>query len=108
MLAYNDKIPCMTSTHMGDKWVGELLTGHPMRFHIAFRMSPQIFTDLLYLLQTSYGLQGSQRITAREVLAITIYSVEIENSVSWISPLGKGWSCTYFSPASKMTKRKGD
>ncbi|KAK8928574.1 hypothetical protein KSP39_PZI017946 [Platanthera zijinensis] len=71
----------MTSTQTGDKWVGELLAGHPTRFHIAFRMSPQIFTDLLYLLQTSYGLQGSQRTTAREVLAITIYTLAHKGSM---------------------------
>ncbi|KAK8949408.1 hypothetical protein KSP39_PZI006186 [Platanthera zijinensis] len=65
--------PCMTSKQTGDKWLAELVGGHPVRFHNAFRMSKQIFFDLLQNLEQNYGLQGSRRMASREVLAITLY-----------------------------------
>ncbi|KAK8957096.1 hypothetical protein KSP39_PZI000389 [Platanthera zijinensis] len=63
----------MTSKQTGDKWLGELLRGHPVRFHNAFRMTQEIFFDLLGTLEQNHGLQGSRRTASREVLAITLY-----------------------------------
>lgn len=68
-----DKIPRMTSNQTGDKWFGELFAGHSVRFHNMFRMTQQVFIDLLQTLVQSHGLAGSRRICAREVLAITLY-----------------------------------
>lgn len=65
--------PCMTSTQTGARWIGELLNGHPVRFFSALRMSKVIFNDLLLLLTQQYGLQGSRRTLAREVLAVTLH-----------------------------------
>ncbi|KAK8926070.1 hypothetical protein KSP39_PZI018551 [Platanthera zijinensis] len=63
----------MTSKQTGEKWVAELLEGHPGRFFDNFRMSKQIFCDLLILLEESYGLKGSRRTATREVLGMTLY-----------------------------------
>ncbi|XP_020596569.1 uncharacterized protein LOC110036459, partial [Phalaenopsis equestris] len=71
--AYIDRSPCYTSSHFGDKWVAEMLVGHPTRFHNMFRMTHEVFTDLLAELVRSHGLHGSMRMTDREVLTITLY-----------------------------------
>ncbi|XP_020586896.1 uncharacterized protein LOC110029112 [Phalaenopsis equestris] len=70
---YINRSPCYTSSHFGDKWVAEMLVGHPTRFHNMFRMTQDVFTDLLAELIGSHGLNGSMRMTDREVLAITLY-----------------------------------
>lgn len=75
------KNPCMSSVFSGDKWVGELLHGAPRRFHNIFRMSPEVFVDLLATLQTSHHLQGSSRITSREVLGMTLYILSHNESI---------------------------
>ncbi|KAL0918759.1 hypothetical protein M5K25_010790 [Dendrobium thyrsiflorum] len=56
----------MTSSYRGDKWIGELLQGHPTQFHNMFRMSQAIFVDLLHDLECAHGLHGSSRTTSRE------------------------------------------
>ncbi|KAK8936363.1 hypothetical protein KSP39_PZI013888 [Platanthera zijinensis] len=63
----------MTSKQTGEKWMAELLTGHPDRFFDNFHMSKQIFLDLLILLEESYGLKGSRRTATKEVLGMTLY-----------------------------------
>ncbi|PKU63223.1 hypothetical protein MA16_Dca011196 [Dendrobium catenatum] len=63
----------MISSYRGDKWIGELLDGHPTRFHNMFRMSQAIFLNLLKELECVHGLHGSSRTTSREVLAMTLY-----------------------------------
>ncbi|PKU62043.1 hypothetical protein MA16_Dca012152 [Dendrobium catenatum] len=78
---YVCKSPCMTSAQTGDKWVCELLHGHPNRFHNMFKMSQVIFIDLLSLLELSYGLHESRRTTTREVLAITLYILGHNESI---------------------------
>ncbi|KAK8942868.1 hypothetical protein KSP39_PZI009442 [Platanthera zijinensis] len=70
---YENRIPCTTSSNTGDKWVRELLNGHSTRFYYNFRMSKQIFLDLLETLVSNYGLEGSRSTTTKEVLTITIY-----------------------------------
>lgn len=78
---YVRKSPCMTSEFIGDKWIGELLVGHPTRFHNMFRMSQVIFTDLCEELQMFHGLHGSKRTTVREVLGITLYILSHNESI---------------------------
>ncbi|KAI0494201.1 hypothetical protein KFK09_024332 [Dendrobium nobile] len=78
---YIYKTPCMTSLYRGDSWIGELLQGHPTRFHNMFRMSQTIFVYLLYDLENAHGLHGSSRTTAREVLAITLYILSHNESI---------------------------
>lgn len=71
----------MTSNFIGDKWVGELLQGHPIRFHNMFRMPKQIFIDLLDELKSHHGLHGSTRTSPREVLGITLYIMSHNESI---------------------------
>ncbi|XP_020597493.1 uncharacterized protein LOC110037237 [Phalaenopsis equestris] len=78
---YIDRSPCMTSSYIGDKWVGELLAGHPTRFCNMFRMTQAIFIDLLDLLVGSHGLHGSSRTNPREVLAITLFILSQNESM---------------------------
>ncbi|XP_020591117.1 putative nuclease HARBI1 [Phalaenopsis equestris] len=75
------RIPRMTSSFIGDKWVGEMLAGHPIRFSNIFRMTAPIFIDLLHELSRNHHLQGSSRTTTREVLAITLYMLSQNESV---------------------------
>nr|QAA91981.1 transposase [Phalaenopsis equestris] len=76
-----DRNPCMTSTQVGDRWAGELLRGHPTRFFNMFRMTQEIFHDLLNELRINHGLHGSARTTPREVLAITLYVLSQNESI---------------------------
>ncbi|XP_020571831.1 uncharacterized protein LOC110018753 [Phalaenopsis equestris] len=78
---YIDRSPCYTSSQFGDKWVAEMLGGHPTRFHNMFRMTQEVFTDLLAELVGSHGLHGSMRMTDREVLAITLYILSQNESM---------------------------
>ncbi|XP_020580980.1 uncharacterized protein LOC110025057 [Phalaenopsis equestris] len=71
----------MTSSNIGDKWIGELLNGHPISFANMFRMTKIIFLDLLSELRSLHGLRGSSRTTSREVLAITLYILAQNESV---------------------------
>ncbi|XP_020572647.1 uncharacterized protein LOC110019354 [Phalaenopsis equestris] len=75
------RIPRMTSSYVGDKWVGEMLVGHPIKFSSIFRMSALIFMDLLHDLYCNHDLQGYSRTTTREVLAITLYIISQNESV---------------------------
>ncbi|PKU67252.1 hypothetical protein MA16_Dca015981 [Dendrobium catenatum] len=78
---YLNKRPCMKADKSGDRWVRDLLCGHPVRFHNIFRMSQVIFTDLLCKLESLYGLCGSHRTTTREVLGITLFILSHNESV---------------------------
>nr|QAA91979.1 transposase [Phalaenopsis equestris] len=71
----------MTSNFVGDKWVVDMYSGHPIRFNNIFRMTVQIFMDLLQELSLNHGLQGSSRTTIREVLAITLYILSQNESI---------------------------
>lgn len=79
--SYFCKELCLTSTFTGDKWIRDLLGGHPTRFHNMFRMSQQIFNDLLHELETFHNFHGSARTTAREVLGITLYIMSHNESM---------------------------
>ncbi|KAI0523509.1 hypothetical protein KFK09_005904 [Dendrobium nobile] len=78
---YLNKKPCMTSNQTGDKWISELLLGHPVRFHNIFRMSQIIFNDLVCLLEEKHGIYGSRRTNIREVLAITLFILGQNESI---------------------------
>ncbi|XP_028556144.1 uncharacterized protein LOC114581025 [Dendrobium catenatum] len=78
---YICKTPCLTSSSRGDKWIGELLHGHPMRFHNMFHMSQTIFLDLLYELECVHHLHGSSRTISREVLAMSLYILSHNESI---------------------------
>ncbi|KAI0497272.1 hypothetical protein KFK09_020495 [Dendrobium nobile] len=71
----------MISSYKGDKWIGELLQGHPTRFHNMFCMSQAIFLDLLNELECVHSLHGSSRTTSREVLAMTLYVLSHNESI---------------------------
>ncbi|XP_020575313.1 putative nuclease HARBI1 [Phalaenopsis equestris] len=75
------RIPRMTSTFVGDRWVSEMLSGHPIRFRNIFRMTRTIFMDLLNELCLNHGLHGSSRTLSREVLAITLYILAQNESI---------------------------
>lgn len=93
----HDARPCMTSTNTSDKWIRELLGGHPGRFHDTFRMSQQIFLDLLWKLEHDHGLKGSLRTTTREVLGITLFILAQRGSIRS--------TCEHFQHSSKIISR---
>ncbi|KAI0491922.1 hypothetical protein KFK09_026184 [Dendrobium nobile] len=78
---YLNKKPCMTSNQTGDKWISEILFGHPVRFHNIFRMSQIIFNDLVCLLEEKHGIYGSRRTNIKEVLAITLFILGQNESI---------------------------
>ncbi|XP_020582826.1 uncharacterized protein LOC110026284 [Phalaenopsis equestris] len=77
----NTRIPRITSSFVGDKWVCEMLSRRPIRFNNIFRMTVPIFMDLLHELSLNHGLQGSSRMTKREILAITLYILSQNESI---------------------------
>ncbi|XP_020592436.1 uncharacterized protein LOC110032969 [Phalaenopsis equestris] len=58
-----------------------MLVEHPTRFHKLFRMTQEVFTDLLAELVGSHGLHGSMRMTDREVLAIALFILSQNESM---------------------------
>ncbi|KAI0503610.1 hypothetical protein KFK09_014544 [Dendrobium nobile] len=71
----------MTSAQTGNKWISELIFGHPVRFHNIFRMSQIIFNYLVCLLKSKHGMHGSHRTNIKEVLAITLFILSQNESI---------------------------
>ncbi|XP_020573311.1 uncharacterized protein LOC110019812 [Phalaenopsis equestris] len=78
---YIARAPHYTSSYIGDKCVGEMLTGHPRRFSNMFRMTQEVFRDLLAKLSRSHGLLGSSRMTDCEVLTLTMCILSQNESI---------------------------
>ncbi|GMJ02125.1 hypothetical protein like AT5G41980 [Hibiscus trionum] len=71
----------MDSRQSGDAWIREILDGHESRCQINFRMSKTVFKSLLRVLETRYNLQGTRRISSKEMLGIFLYILRIGASV---------------------------
>ena len=72
-LARPKPVPKHTSILTGQKWINELLAGHPERFKEQFGIDKTIFRALLHYLQSHSHLSDSKHITATEQLAIFLY-----------------------------------
>ena len=68
-------IPLHTSILSGEKWLQELLHGHPARMHDQLGLSARVFSQLLLELQVNCGLTHAKSVTAGEQLAIFLYWV---------------------------------
>jgi hypothetical protein len=65
--------PKHTSILTGQRWINELLKGHPDRFHEQIGMRKHVFRRLLKELQLYHGLQDSKYVRAEEQLAIFLH-----------------------------------
>lgn len=65
--------PKRTSILTGQRWINELLKGHPDRFHEQIGMRKHVFRLLLNELQLYHGLQDSKYVCAEEQLAIFLH-----------------------------------
>ncbi|KAJ3753913.1 hypothetical protein EV360DRAFT_21608, partial [Lentinula raphanica] len=68
-----DKRPKLTSILTSQKWIQELLCGHPGRFHEQFGMSKLVFLRLLRELMSTGYLHNTRQVTAIERLTIFLY-----------------------------------
>ena len=67
-LKYVHKTPCMNSSQTGNIWLMKVLQGNHLRCYRMFRMNKYVFYRLSNDLQTNYGLKGSRRMSAIEIL----------------------------------------
>ncbi|XP_070667296.1 uncharacterized protein [Malus domestica] len=70
---YIHKTPCMNSSQTGNMWLMEVLQGNHVRCYRMFRMNKDVFYRLSNDLQTNYGLKGSRRMSATEILAMFLH-----------------------------------
>ncbi|KAJ7751618.1 hypothetical protein B0H16DRAFT_1839949, partial [Mycena metata] len=59
-----------TSWQTGQRWINELLNGHPDRFRRAFGMSRHVFLKLIQVLRLKSGLRPTKHVTCQEQVAI--------------------------------------
>ena len=71
------KDPCMTSQQKGEDWMNDVLNGNSIRCVNAFRMHPHIFMKLCTELQSKYGLQSSDKMSALEKLGVFVYKLAL-------------------------------
>ncbi|KAF8229581.1 hypothetical protein L208DRAFT_1145844, partial [Tricholoma matsutake] len=62
-----------TSILTGQRWLDELLTGHPSRFWRQFGMQHFVFRKLLHELEHKCGLHNTKHVTSEEQLAIFLH-----------------------------------
>lgn len=74
-LTFIYKRPCMTSAQTGNMWLNEILQGNESRCHNMFRMKRNIFVQLCDELQMNYGLKGSRRLCATEMLGMFLHII---------------------------------
>ncbi|TFK59920.1 hypothetical protein BDN72DRAFT_729736, partial [Pluteus cervinus] len=65
--------PMHTSILTGQRWLDELLDGHPQRFREQLGISQEAFRTLSRDLQVNYGHHDSRFVTADEQIAIFLY-----------------------------------
>ncbi|KAF8230864.1 hypothetical protein L208DRAFT_1279834 [Tricholoma matsutake] len=65
-----DKWALHTSILTGQRWLDELLTGHPSCFRCQFGMQCFVFRKLLHELEHKCGLCNTKHVTSEEQLAI--------------------------------------
>ncbi|XP_038693712.1 protein ALP1-like [Tripterygium wilfordii] len=63
---------CRTCTLTGRDWVADVLQGHPVRCHEAFRMPVEVFHALCGVLRDDYGLIGSDNVGILEMVAMFV------------------------------------
>ncbi|KAL6272102.1 hypothetical protein ACE6H2_022794 [Prunus campanulata] len=63
----------MNSSQTGNIWLMEVLQGNDSRCYRMFRMDKDVFSILCYDLQFNYGLKGSRRVSAFEILGMFLY-----------------------------------
>jgi hypothetical protein len=68
-----DKQPMHTSILTGQRWLEELLNGHPTRFYNQLGMKKLVFCRLLLELRVKSGLHDTKHVKAEEQLAIFLY-----------------------------------
>ncbi|KAJ6456817.1 hypothetical protein C8R47DRAFT_958942, partial [Mycena vitilis] len=64
------KEPMHTSWQTGQRWLDELLQGHPDRFRRAFGMSRLVFLKLIQSLRLKCGLSPTRHVSSEEQVAI--------------------------------------
>ncbi|XP_021733156.1 uncharacterized protein LOC110699977 [Chenopodium quinoa] len=72
---YIYKEPCMTLNFTGEKWIREVLNGHPIRCVNAFRMEPRLLLRLCNDLSSKYGLKASGNMSIVEKVCILLYAL---------------------------------
>ena len=72
-LKYVHKTPCMNSSQTGNIWLMEVLQGNDVRCYRMFRTNKDVFYRLSNDLQTNYGLKGSRRMNATEILGMFLH-----------------------------------
>ena len=70
-----EAIPMHTSLLTGQKWLSELLDGHPTRFREQLGMAKHAFYRLSFELQAYSGLVASKFVSADEKLATFLHFV---------------------------------
>ena len=61
--------PCILQAFLGEQWVQELLHGHEDRIYNELGMRKAVFRQLLAVLRTDAGVQGTRYVSAEEQLA---------------------------------------
>ncbi|XP_020421379.1 uncharacterized protein LOC18775582 [Prunus persica] len=69
-MKYIHKTPCMNDHHTGNIWLMGVLQGNESRCHNMFKMDKDVFIRLCDELQKNYGLKGSRRMSAAEMLGM--------------------------------------
>ena len=57
LTSFKEKKPCRTSSHIGYKFVVDVLNGHQIRCFEQFKMAKHVFMNLLETLTKRYGLK---------------------------------------------------
>ena len=70
-----EKHPMHTSSLSGEQWVQELLHGHEDRIYNELGMRKAVFRQLLAVLRTDAGVQGTRYVSAEEQLATFLHYV---------------------------------
>ncbi|XP_038715089.1 uncharacterized protein LOC120008792 [Tripterygium wilfordii] len=73
--ASRQKNPCRTCTLKGHDWVVDVLQGHPVRCHDAFRMPVDVFRRLCMVLRDDHGLTGSTNVSIPEMVVMFVYTL---------------------------------
>lgn len=67
---YIHKVPCRTSERTGHKFIEEVLNGHRIRCHQAFRLEKPVFFDLCHELTRKYDFHPTRGMFIYEEVAI--------------------------------------
>ena len=65
----------MNSSQTGHMWLMEILKGNESRCYSMFRMEKDVFIKLCNELEANYGLKGSKRMCALEILGMFLFTL---------------------------------